>query len=78
MMGLWKQPIKINTDLLTVDFVEGIKKLFLHTTVNIIIQAADETEYILSNPAYASELQERIEAYEKKKESIKLKVDELL
>jgi hypothetical protein len=70
--------IRINTDLLTPDFIDGIKKLFPHKTVNIIIQAADDTEYILSNPAYARELQERIEAYEKKKEVVKLKVDELL
>jgi hypothetical protein len=70
--------IRINTDLLTADFIEGIKKLFPHKTVDIIIQAADDTEYILSNPAYASELQERIEAYEKKKDSINLKADELL
>ena len=70
--------IRINTDLLTPDFIEGIKKLFPHKTVDIIIQAADATEYILSNSAYASELQERIESYEKKKVSIQLKADELL
>jgi len=70
--------IRINTDLLDTDFVEGIKKLFPHKTVDIIIQSADDTEYILSNPAYANELQERIETYEKKKEVIKLKSDELI
>ena len=70
--------IRINTDLLDTYFVEGIKKLFPHKTVDIIIQSADDTEYILSNPAYANELQERIETYEKKKEVIKLKSDELI
>jgi hypothetical protein len=70
--------IRINTDLLTSDFVEGVKKLFPHKTVDIIIQPADDTEYILSNPAYANELQQRIESYEKKKEVIALKGDELL
>ena len=70
--------IRINTDLLDTDFVEGIKKLFPHKTVDIIIQSAADTEYILSNPAYANELQERIETYEKKKEVIKLKSDELI
>ena len=70
--------IRINTDLLTSDFVDGIKKLFPHKTVDIIIQSADDTEYILSNPAYVTELKERIEAYEKKKEVIRLKADELL
>ncbi len=70
--------IRINTDLLTPDLIEGIKKLFPHKTVDIIIQAADDTEYILSNPSYAQELNERIEAYEKNKEAIILKADELL
>jgi len=70
--------IRINTDLLNTDFIDGIKKLFPHKTVDIIIQVADDTEYILSNPAYAHELQERIETYEKKKEVINIKADELL
>ncbi|HMI68090.1 MAG TPA: hypothetical protein VK517_18735 [Cyclobacteriaceae bacterium] len=70
--------IRINTDQLTLDFVDGIKKLFPHKTVDIIIQSADDTEYILSNPTYAHELQERIEGYQAKKEVITLKADELL
>ena len=47
--------------------IEGIKKMFPHTTVDITVQTADETEYILSNPAYAHELKERMAEYEKKK-----------
>ncbi len=70
--------IKINTDLITPEFVEGIKKLFPHKTVEIIIQLADETDYILSNPAYAEVLQERIETYEVKKEVISLKVSDII
>lgn len=70
--------IKINTDLLNVDFIEGVKKLFPHKTVEIIIQSADDTEYIISNPALATELQERIESYHRKQEVISLKADELL
>ena len=70
--------IRINTDQLTPEIIEGIKKMFPHRIVNIIIQPADDTEYILNNPAYASELQERISAYESKKELIKLKGDELV
>jgi hypothetical protein len=70
--------IKINTDLMSVEFIEGIKKLFPHKTVEITIQSADETDYILSNPAYARELQERIEKYETGKEVISLKSSELL
>jgi hypothetical protein len=70
--------IKINTDALTPDFIEGIKKLFPHKTVEITIHAADETEYILSNPLYARELQDRIAEYESKKEVISLKADDIL
>lgn len=70
--------IKINTDLISLEFIEGIKKLFPHKTVEITIQSADETDYILSNPAYARELQERIEKYETGKEVISIKPGELL
>lgn len=70
--------IRINTDLLNADIVEGIKKMFPHKIVDIIIQLAEDTDYILSNPAYANELQERIAEYHSKKQSISLKPDELL
>lgn len=70
--------IRINTDMLTVDIVEGIKRMFPHKTVDIIIQPSDDTDYILSNPAYAKELEDRIAAYNAKKEIISLKADDLL
>lgn len=70
--------IRINTDLLTLDIVEGIKKMFPHKTVDIIIQPSDDTDYILSNPAYAKEIQERIDDYETKKETISIKAGDLL
>jgi hypothetical protein len=70
--------IRINTDELTQEVIEGIKKMFPHKTVDITIQSADASEYILTNPAYASELQERIETYNRKKETISLKAEELL
>jgi len=62
--------IKINTDSITPEFIEGIQKLFLHKYVEITIQTADETEYILSNPTFAKVLQERISSYEDKKQVI--------
>lgn len=64
--------------MLTIDIVDGIKKMFPHKIVEIIIQPADDTEYILSNPAYAHELQERITEYQTKKNIISVKPDELL
>ena len=69
---------KINTDSITPEFIEGIKLLFPHKTVEITIQPADETEYILSNPVYAQVLQDRIAEYEAKKQVISLKTDDLV
>lgn len=65
--------IKINTDQLDIDLIESIKKMFPHQLVNITIQSADETEYILCNPAYAKELEERIADYDNRQEIIKSK-----
>ncbi len=70
--------IKINTDNLTGEILEGIKKMFPHKTVEITIQPADETEYISSNPAYADELLQRIEHYNNKRQTINIKADELV
>jgi hypothetical protein len=70
--------IRINTDLLNIDVIEGIKKMFPHRTVDIIVQPSDETEYILSNPTYANELQERIAEYEKGKNTISIKPEDLI
>ncbi len=62
--------IIINTDSITPEFIEGIQKLYPHKTVEISIQPADETDYILSNPVYAQVLQDRIAEYEAKKQVI--------
>ena len=70
--------IRIHTDDLSSDIIEGIKKLLPHKTVEITVHPADETEYILSNPAYANELKSRIDEYKKKHEAINLKIDEIL
>lgn len=70
--------IRINTDNLTSDVIEGIKKMFPHKTVEITVQSADEKEYILDNPAYANELRERIEEYKTKQNGITLKTDDLI
>ncbi|HNW51897.1 MAG TPA: hypothetical protein PKH79_12500 [Prolixibacteraceae bacterium] len=70
--------IKINTDAITPDFIEGIKKLFPHKMVEINIQPADETEYILHNAEYTKVLEERIAEYESKKNFHSVKASELL
>jgi hypothetical protein len=70
--------IRINTDNLNIDILEGIKKMFPHKVVEITVQPADETEYILSDPMYASELAERIEEYNSRKQTIQVKENELI
>ncbi len=70
--------IKINTDNLTIDIIEGIRKMFPHKMVEINVQPADDTEFITENKAYAAELKSRIEEYKQKQEGITLKVSELL
>jgi len=70
--------ITINTDDLTADILEGIKKMFPHRVVEITIQPADTTEYIQGNAAYKAEIEERIASYRRKQELIKLKPDELV
>lgn len=44
--------IIINTDSITPEFIEGIKKFFPHKMVEITIQPADETDNILCNPVF--------------------------
>ena len=70
--------IRINSDELSIDVLEGIKKMFPHKTIDIIIQPADTADYLLENPAYAQEVNERIAEYESKKKVISVKPDELL
>ena len=70
--------IRINTDMLTMDIMDGIKKMFPHKTVDIIIQPSDDTDYILSDTAYTKELQDRIADYETGKEVIIVKPGDLL
>ncbi len=47
--------IRINTDNLSADIIDSIKKMFQPKNVEITIQPADETEFILSDPEYAQE-----------------------
>ena len=70
--------IRINTDNLSADIIDSIRKMFPYKIVEITIKQADETEYILSDPEYTQDLMERIEEYEAKKKTIALKADELL
>jgi hypothetical protein len=70
--------IRINTDMLTGDIIESIKKMFPHKMVEISIQPSDDTDYIKSNPAYEAELKERIADYEARKQVLTVKADELI
>lgn len=70
--------IRINTDNLSSEIIEGIKTMFPHKNIEITIQPADETEYILNDPDYSQELSERIEEYNSKKQTIIVKAKDLI
>ncbi len=70
--------IRIHTDDLSADIIDSIKRMFPHKNVEITIQPADETEYILSDPEYAQELMERIEEYNTKQRITSIKANELI
>jgi hypothetical protein len=69
---------KINTDFLSIDLIDNIKKMFPHKEVEITVHPSDTTEFIKSNPAYEQELLQRINDYKAKQEGISLKAEELL
>lgn len=62
-----KTTIIINTDSITHEFIEGMKALFPHQTVEITIQSTDIGDYKTSLD-YGKELGEKVEAYNKNKE----------
>lgn len=70
--------IRINSNEITPELIEGIKKLFPNKTIEINIQPADATDYILSNPEYVKVLEERIAQYETKKKTISVKASDLV
>lgn len=85
--------IKINTDLLNADIIEGIKKMFPHKQGEITIQEKymeeraetfspdeeDATQFIMNRPALAAELQRRIDSIEDKTAKlISVKPEDLL
>jgi hypothetical protein len=84
--------IRINTNLLNIDILEGIKKLFLHKKVEILIQEddaeneedtegedEDATEFIMKRPAFAAELLRRIKSIENNEaQLIEVKLEDLV
>ena len=57
---------RLNADELSVDFLESLKTLFRHKTIEIAVCEAeaveqDETAYLLANPANRARLLEAIE-----------------
>ena len=70
--------IRINADELDNSFVEHIKKMFPHHELQISVQPMDETDYILSQPAFAAELRERIKSIESGEPLIQVLPNDLL
>jgi len=73
---------RVNTDELTPDFLDALKTLFKHKTIEIAVCEAeqmeqDETAYLLSNPANRKRLLEAIENVANRRDLVTLNVAEL-
>ncbi|MCP4702627.1 MAG: hypothetical protein GY862_38070 [Gammaproteobacteria bacterium] len=73
---------RLNADELTVEFLEALKTMFQHKTIEIAVCEAeqaeqDETAYLLSNPANRARLLEAVENAANKKNLIFMDFDEL-
>ena len=63
--------IKLNINDLSTDFINKLKALFPGVDVEIKLNKdSDETAFILSNPAFANELRQRIAEVENNKEPL--------
>ena len=63
--------IKLNINDLSTDFINKLKALFPGVDVEIKLNTdSDETAFILSNPAFANELRQRIAEVENNKEPL--------
>jgi len=63
--------IKMNVEELSKEFVDKLKALFPGLQVEILLKpSADETDFILNNPAFAEELKRRIKNVENNKEDL--------
>lgn len=69
--------IKINTDLMTPEFIEEIKSLFPYKTAEITFRPTDETEYKSSNPLSNKFLQDKSTVYEANNEIFTVKMSEV-
>ena len=62
---------RLNIDDLSADFVDKLRALFPGVDVEIKLNTEkDETAFVLSNPAFANELRERIAEVESNKEQL--------
>jgi antitoxin YefM len=70
---------ELNTDDLSIEFIDSLKALFPHKTIEISVceSEPDETEYLLSNPANRKRLLEAIENVSKRENLVTVSIDEL-
>lgn len=73
---------RLNTDELSNDFVDALKRLFPHKTIEISVcesegAASDETTYLLADPANRLRLLEAIENVANRRDLVTVKLDDL-
>ena len=69
--------IRIHSDALTPQILEGIKAMFPHKTIDITVSLADATDEILSNAPFAQELRSRIADFGATGRTIAVNADDL-
>ena len=73
---------RVNADDLNAEFIESIKTLFKHQTIEIAICEAadtehDETRYLLNNPANRQHLLNALQHVQQKQQLVTIPLDEL-
>ena len=73
---------RLNTDELGTDFVESLRRLFPHKSVEISVcetdaAATDETDYLLSDPANRARLLEAIDNVRQQRGLVTVTLDDL-
>lgn len=69
---------RLNTDDLSADFIEAVKKVYQHRNVEIIIQdIEDETDYLMKSPENHARLLKAMDNIKQNNNIVELPLDDL-